>query len=70
MTSTLSELTCLQLHRPAESASPTAWAAWFDELARVHEHLAAEIQDPASAAVERSLAEAAHDRAARLRKEC
>jgi len=69
MTSTLSELTCLQLHRPGASAAPAAWAAWFDELAHVHEHLAAESRDPCVTATERRLARTAHLRAALLRKE-
>lgn len=69
MTSTLSELTCLQLHRPAVSAGPAAWAVWLDELAHVHEHLAAEAHDPRVAATERRLACTAHHRAALLRKE-
>ncbi|MPY99435.1 MAG: hypothetical protein GEU97_15805 [Actinophytocola sp.] len=69
MTSALSELTCLQLHRPAASAAPAAWAVWFDELVHVHEHLAAEARDPHVVATERRLARTAHRRASLLRKE-
>lgn len=37
----LSELTCLALHRPGLDAAVAEIAAYYEELAGVHEHLAA-----------------------------
>ncbi|MGH3517593.1 MAG: hypothetical protein ACRDQ7_09315 [Haloechinothrix sp.] len=62
MTSALSELTSLCLARPGCGADRCELAAWFDRLAVVHEHLAAESHG-AEAESERRLAAAAHGRA-------
>lgn len=60
MSTTLSELTVLHLHRPDARASARVVAAFYEELALVHEHLAAEAGGDESA---RELALAAHARA-------
>lgn len=61
----LSELTCLGLHRPAPSASPSEMSAWFSRLARVHTHLAQESRGE-HAAIERQRAAAFARRAQSL----
>lgn len=65
MSGALSELTCLGLHRPGPNAAPAALAAWFERVAVVHDHLAAESSGPA-AVLERRLAAASHQRAKAL----
>lgn len=53
---TLSELTCLHLHRPPVDAAPTVLARYFAALALVHEHLAEDATTPAERARELDLA--------------
>lgn len=65
MDRTLSELTCLGLHRPGPQAGPAVLAAWYERVALVHDRLAAESAGP-EAAIERRLAEISHKRAAAL----
>lgn len=67
MSATLSELTCMCLHRPGPDARPDELAGWFDELATVHEHLAAEVTDDAERAHELALAASASRHAHTLR---
>lgn len=66
MARTLSELTCLSLHRPGKHASATEQAAYLDRIATVHEHLAAECRS-GEATTERRLAAAYHSHARALR---
>ncbi len=66
MTSTLSELTCLQLYRPGPTATAAELAEWFDAVATVHDHLATEVVGRA-ADRELALADAARRQARFLR---
>lgn len=56
----LSELTCLSLHRPGAGATAPELAVFYDELAGVHEHLAAEATTHADRELELALAATAH----------
>lgn len=67
MTSTLSELTCLGLRKPGVTASPSEVADYFDAMASVHAHLAAEAAG-AEATAERALCAAAYARAEGARR--
>ena len=66
MARTLSELTCLSLHRPGRHAPAAEQAAYLDRIATVHEHLAAECRG-IEAATERRLAAEYHSHARALR---
>ena len=57
----LTEMTALNLHRPAPNATPDTVAAWFEAKALLHEHLAAE--GGSDAGQPRAWAAAAHERA-------
>lgn len=63
MSSVLSKLTCLQLHRPGLTAAVVEVAAYFAELALVHEHLADTARTTAERDHELGLAAAAQHRA-------
>lgn len=64
--STLSELTCLGLHRPGRDATAAQLAAYYGELATVHQHLAAEAATVADRRRELELAGRISDRATAL----
>jgi len=66
MACTLSELTCLSLHRPGRHAPAAEQAAYLDRIATVHEQLAAEC-DGLEATTERRLAADHHSHAHALR---
>lgn len=63
----LSELTCLALHRPGLGAAVAEIAAYYDELAVVHEHLAATAASIEDRECELALADRAHTHADVLR---
>lgn len=63
----LSELTCLALHRPGLDAAVAEIAAYYEELAGVHEHLAEGAHTTAERDNELELAAAAQHRADVLR---
>lgn len=65
--SSLSELTCLQLHRPGLHAAAEQVAAYYDELAEVHEQLAREARTVDEHLDEIARATKAHHRALELR---
>lgn len=66
MSRTLSELTCLSLHRPGRHAPAAEQAAYLDRIATAHEHLAAECRG-LEATTERRLAAVHHAHARELR---
>lgn len=63
----LSELTCLALHRPGLDAAVAEVAAYYEELAEVHEHLAADADSIEERQQELALADHAHTHADVLR---
>lgn len=63
MSSVLSELTCLALHRPGLTAAVAEVSAYYAELAQVHEHLAEAAHTSAERDHELALAAAAQHHA-------
>ncbi|MDV6011938.1 hypothetical protein [Haloechinothrix sp. LS1_15] len=68
-TNTLSELTCLGLHRPARGAGAAEVAGYYGRLAAVHRHLAAEATTGAERVSELALAHLTRRRAELLARQ-